>query len=870
MAYYNPDTTQAGIDRRLSELLRDAVVAADPEVNFADYDAVFIFHAGVGQDLLFDDPTPRDIPSAFLNFRELKAALAPDDPGFQGIPVEGGTHFIRDGTWVPETEVQEGIEFSLLGVMANLFGSQLGLPSLFNTESGAPGIGDFGLMDQGAGNELGKLPAAPCAWSRFFLGFSSPGVVRQGTEFPVAATLAGPVGDPPLPDLALIPIDSREYYLIENRQQEIDQDPGFTLIDSLGTIVGAVANEYDGAIPGSGLLIWHIDEEVIRNGLELNQVNADFERRGVDLEEADGVQDIGIRPVGGFGLAADCYRQGNATRFATDTSPSTLSNYGHQTHITVSNVSASGPLMTFDVGDDITQAGWPDSTLASIGLPRVSLAAEDLDFDFANRPEIVFLSADGILFALRGDGESEVFPRIDFDDPAVPGAPPLIADIDPLAGAEIVVTTRSGVRVVDARGNAGSLSDWARLLTPVADGGPIAIPAGSEAALAILAVDSLHIWQARTNLPSIAFPPAASPRSNLAYDGSHLLFAAGSEIFKVDPRVGAGDPQVINRFPCPGTGQVWVLPGTFPRAEDEPLGLAVVSQEEGRVWILDGDGAAGSGWPRHTGERHLAPPALADLDEDGRLDLLVPGEGRVWAFTATGALLPGWPADLDTSVVGVPLVGGPVISDLDGDNHLDVAVVSPRGGFHGFDAAGEKLSGWPLPGGDANLGSPVLTDLDRDEDIEIASAASDGWLHVYDLSGPADRLPPASPLPVWSGYGGPAHSFAFTIELEPEEEGEELLPESELAIYPNPSGGPTHIRYRSENGASVSLTILDATGRTIRSLEHPVEIGGLNEFLWDGEDSAGDPVPSGVYVCRIAAKGTGETVEHLRTIAVMR
>ena len=45
---------------------------------------------------------------------------------------------------------------------------------------------------------------------------------------------------------------------------------------------------YDG-----GVLVWHIDERVIAANVSTNSVNADPKHRGVDLEEADGSQDIG-------------------------------------------------------------------------------------------------------------------------------------------------------------------------------------------------------------------------------------------------------------------------------------------------------------------------------------------------------------------------------------------------------------------------------------------------------------------------------------------------------------------------------------------------------------------------------------------------
>ena len=40
-------------------------------------------------------------------------------------------------------------------------------------------------------------------------------------------------------------------------------------------------------------MIWHIDEKKINNGFKDYSINSDRQLRGIDLEEADGAQDMG-------------------------------------------------------------------------------------------------------------------------------------------------------------------------------------------------------------------------------------------------------------------------------------------------------------------------------------------------------------------------------------------------------------------------------------------------------------------------------------------------------------------------------------------------------------------------------------------------
>ena len=59
-----------------------------------------------------------------------------------------------------------GIQLGLTGTFALYLGYELGLPPLFNPETGDPGVGFFGLMDHGSNNGRGVIPASPSPWTR--------------------------------------------------------------------------------------------------------------------------------------------------------------------------------------------------------------------------------------------------------------------------------------------------------------------------------------------------------------------------------------------------------------------------------------------------------------------------------------------------------------------------------------------------------------------------------------------------------------------------------------------------------------------------------------------------------------------------------
>ena len=311
MDYYNPNSSDEELKRRLAELFQESIQAADNQDNvpFSQYDIFVIFHAGSGQDFANEfDTTPNDIPSIFLNYDHLKNYLGNRNPDYPGISTASG--YIKEGIILPETENQDGSEFALKSPFVLYLGNQIGLPDLFNAENGRSGIGAWGLMDVGSSNYYGLIPAEPCAWSKVFMGWEEPVLLNPGTDIRIAVSKSKSQ-----PHIYKIPINSTEYFLIENRNRDYNRDQLTTGSDqyghrlefkpsgeftaqidtSAGERLGVITKvfDYDFSIPGDGILIWHIDDRVIADNYYSNTINADQNHHGIDLEESDGAQDIG-------------------------------------------------------------------------------------------------------------------------------------------------------------------------------------------------------------------------------------------------------------------------------------------------------------------------------------------------------------------------------------------------------------------------------------------------------------------------------------------------------------------------------------------------------------------------------------------------
>ena len=89
---------------------------------------------------------------------------------------------------------------------------------------------------------------------------------------------------------------------------------------------------------------------------------------------------------------------------------------------------------------------------------------------------------------------------------------------------------------------------------------------------------------------------------------------------------------------------------------------------------------------------------------------------------------------------------------------------------------------------------------------------------------------------------------------------EETLPPVFLGqCYPNPFNPSTTIRFGLVERAHVRLRIYDVAGRLVKTLVDGARSGGEHLERWNGTDSAGRTVASGVYLYRLEAGSFTET-----------
>lgn len=222
MAYYGQPKDGRN-DCNPQDMIKEAVIRADADVNYKDYDwdgdgivdQVFVVYAGYGQNYGADPNT--------IWPHEWRINL---DMKFDGMIIQ---------TYACSCELKgtEGTNLDGIGVACHEFSHCLGILDHYDTQGSNFGMGRWDLMDAGNYNNASCTPASFTAYERWMSGWLEPVEVNSITEIKRMKALVD------APEAYVLYNDGNrdEYYLLENRQNK-----GF-----------------DAALPWHGLLVVHVD-----------------------------------------------------------------------------------------------------------------------------------------------------------------------------------------------------------------------------------------------------------------------------------------------------------------------------------------------------------------------------------------------------------------------------------------------------------------------------------------------------------------------------------------------------------------------------------------------------------------------------------
>lgn len=726
-----------------------------------------IVHAGSsyltdgGEQGALGQDSPSDMIDAFITREFFKYYRDTLELGQNGVYVSGkdGSQLLIDEVMMcSETSNQDGLNWGIQGILVNQVARQLGIPDLFSTYSGISGIGAFCIMDfAGYSATKGFIPPYPSAWVRAFMGWDRVFTVPIGTNNTGSVKALTSVLDrdtsETFPDasdttILLVPINGHEYYLIENRQRNLDGDhrifnhdtietidedtvivisnyPYVANIDSLdkydyivttgkkaSNVIQRVANN-DIGLPASGLLVWHVDEKIIRDHLSYNAVNADSTYRGVSLVEADGITDLGVeftvfyQATFDYGGSEDVFPHRTAVDgvdttisiygFGPQTRPSTQANDGGHSWLELSFRHSSskpkieksalgkndGTHFVTNFSDSLFQVearwnylapAWPrravPGTYFSPLLADVDKSSEEREFFLLDRAGRVYLWNTDTTDIQRYNTVTTTADRINLLGDTLSGVDTM-GYFDSIPGAFTMPSTVAGLVAVPS--SAGKVHFYRDVND---SGGP------DRTTLQLSAAPSTYLcnfhdssWAIGCENGTVMFGamadtvrsvslPTGKPVSALAalrempwsvaavqIDGTVTILTDDSD----------GDDFVTSTLTDEAIAPFSIVTGDLDR--DSSSEIIITDSRQG-MWVFTSDLSPAHGWtdnpndypayyrPDTTDNRkrfpeNASPPALADIDRDGYLDILIGGTNGIYALNYKGALKDKWPAFLD-------------------------------------------------------------------------------------------------------------------------------------------------------------------------------------------------------------------------------
>jgi hypothetical protein len=120
-------------------------------------------------------------------------------------------------------------------------------------------------------------------------------------------------------------------------------------------------------------------------------------------------------------------------------------------------------------------------------------------------------------------------------------------------------------------------------------------------------------------------------------------------------------------------------------------------------------------------------PAVADLDNDGHLEIVVgSSDNNTYCVSSTGKLVWSFPT-------GGNIRSSPTIADIDGDGKLETLIGSNDFYLYCLNSTGNLK--WRYKTGGAISSSPAIADIDGDRMLEVLVGSQDGYLYCLNRTG---------------------------------------------------------------------------------------------------------------------------------------
>jgi hypothetical protein len=307
----------------------------------------------------------------------------------------------------------------------------------------------------------------------------------------------------------------------------------------------------------------------------------------------------------------------------------------------------------------------------------------------------------------------------------------------------------------------------------------------------------------------------------------------------------------------------------------DPFPEIVIATSVESLYVFNANGQRRPGfpvWMRTSATSRTPSPALADMNNDGFLDIVTAAtNGGIWVWNRNGQLVAPWANIRYSLLTNGTSESSPIVADINGDGWHDVVMGDEAGRITALSGGtGAVLSGFPIQLEAEVKGTPAVCDCDADGKTEIVFSGWDRNLYVWDYDFP---FAPNGPPPWPQFHHDAARSGFFSnpvfVDVSDDTPGGPVATLDFGMPWPNPATRMARATYAvpaEHDGDAYEIGVFDVNGRLVRSLDRGVARMGRHSLAWDLRGEDGSVAGNGVYFLRFRLGG--ETMS--RKLVLMR